>query len=363
MTKPTVATLFAGCGGDSLGFVNAGFELAYANDNNLDACNTLRDRFENSSGKKIVHKGNVQKIEKFVSANVITGGFPCQGFSLAGPRKVEDKRNTLYNDLKRAITSVKPEFFVAENVKGFVTIGEKNNKKFFTNGKIARLGEVSAAIINELSEIGYNVSRELHNARDYGLPQDRERIIIVGVRGDLDFEFKFPEQTHGKKLDDYVSMEDYKVNEIKFDKQKDVFREKKDKRKDYFSSRYMSRNRIRRWDQTSFTIPAEASQVPANPDCKKMWNSSITQEVTGKNRPKDSEWAEFRKKHDKDIAKDLVRMSWRQCAAIQGFPEDYPFAGDIKSIYRQIGNAVPPPLMEKIADCIMPYFKGKTSSY
>ena len=359
MTKPTVATLFAGCGGDSLGFVNSGFNLVYANDNNPDACDTLRNRFENGK-KKIVHKGNVQKIEEFVTANVITGGFPCQGFSLAGPRKVEDKRNSLYHDLRRAIEFVKPEFFVAENVKGFVTIGERNQSKFFQNGKIVKLGKVAEAIIDQLSDTdgGYKVRYELHNARDFGIPQDRERIIIVGVRKDIDFEFKFPRPTHGRNPDDYVSMKEFGIDKIKVT-DKEIFREPKGKRKDYFSSRYMSRNRIRKWNQTSFTIPAEASQVPASPDCTAMWNI----DVTGKNRPKDSEWAEFRKKHDKDIAKDLVRMSWRQCAAIQGFPEDYEFSGDIRSIYKQIGNAVPPPLMQKIGECIMPYFEGKKSSY
>ena len=356
MTKPTVATLFAGCGGDTLGFVNAGFELVFANDNNPDACKTLKARFEKKD-KKIVHKGNIEKQENFSTANVITGGFPCQGFSLAGPRKVEDKRNRLYQELKRAISLVNPDFFVAENVKGFVTIGEKSKSKYFHNGKIVKLGVVAQAIVDELSAVGkgYTVKYELHNAKDFGIPQDRERIIIVGVRRDLDFKFEFPEPTHGKNLKEYVSMKDAKIDKIKFDNEKDVFRERKGARKDYFSSRYMSRNRIRKWNEVSFTIPADASQVPVHPNCKKMWNI----DVTGMNRPKDSEWAEFRKNHDKDIAKDLVRMSWRQCAAIQGFPENYPFSGDIQSKYKQIGNAVPPQLMQKIAECIMPYFKRK----
>ena len=359
MKKPTVSTLFAGCGGDTLGFVNAGFELVYANDNNPDACDTLRKRFEKTK-KGIIHKERIQKINEFKSANVITGGFPCQGFSLAGPRQVEDKRNILYQDLKRAIDTVSPKFFVAENVKGFVTIGETTQRKFFDNGEIIKLGKVASTIIDEFRKIGerYTVSYELHNVRDFGLPQDRERIIIVGVRSDLDFTFRFPKPTHGNGLLPHVSMEKYGIRNIDFTK-KDIFMEKKGKRKDYFSARYMSRNRIRKWNETSFTIPAQASQVPASPDCTKMWNI----DVTGENRPKDSEWAEFRKKHDKDIPKDLVRLSWRQCAAIQGFPSDYEFSGDIKSIYKQIGNAVPPPLMQKIADCIMPYFNGKKSSY
>jgi DNA (cytosine-5)-methyltransferase 1 len=255
---------------------------------------------------------------------------------------------------------VKPDFFVGENVKGFVTIGEKSKAKYFQNGSIAKLGRVAEVIIKELSEIngGYNISYELHNAKSFGIPQDRERIIIVGVRKDLDFEFKFPKPTHGEGLLPYVSMKEYGVEDIPFRKD-EVFMERKGKRKDYFSSRYMSRNRIRKWNQTSFTIPAEASQVIAHPSCKSMWDI----DVSGKNRPKDSEWSEFRKKHENDISKDLIRMSWRQCAAIQGFPNDYPFCGGIVSIYKQVGNAVPPLLMQRIAECIMPYYKGKKSSY
>jgi DNA (cytosine-5)-methyltransferase 1 len=373
MTKPTVSTLFAGCGGDTLGFVNAGFELVYANDNNPDACQTLRNRFDPNNENEIIHEERIQKINEFKSSNVITGGFPCQGFSLAGPRQVEDKRNTLYQDLKRAISTVNPEFFMAENVKGFVTIGETTQRKFFDNGKIDKLGEVAAAIIDELEnsgEHGYHVECKLHNAKDFGLPQDRERIIIVGVRKDLDFTFKFPKATHGneKHLIDYVHLDNiyedkegkkFTIKDLK--KDDEIFREKKGKRKDYFSSRYMSRNRIRKWNEPSFTIPAEARQVPANPDSKHMWSPKNF--ASGTNRPKDNEWPAFREQHEKHISKSLVRLSWRQCAVIQGFPPDYPFSGDIVSRYRQIGNAVPPPLIEKVAECIMQYFKGKKSSY
>ena len=120
MAKPTVSTLFAGCGGDTLGFVNAGFKLVYANDNNPDACDTLRRNFKQIKIKKEakeIHKEHVQKINEFKSSNVITGGFPCQGFSLAGPRQVEDKRNILYQDLKRAISTVSPRIFCCRKCK------------------------------------------------------------------------------------------------------------------------------------------------------------------------------------------------------------------------------------------------------
>ena len=268
MEKPTLISLYSGCGGSALGFQNAGFEITYMNDNNPDACRTLLENFQKRSAnpeREIVHRGNIKDVFQFGSADVIEGGFPCQGFSLAGPRKVDDDRNMLYHYLKRAITFANPKFFVAENVKGFVTIGENGKGKFFKHDKIAKLGDVAAAIKSELEATGggYKVHCEMLDAKDYGLPQDRKRIFIVGVRNDLDFKFEFPRPTHGEGLLPYVNME----------KIKDIQSLETEVDMEYFSSRYMSRNRIRKWDGVSFTIPAEAAQVPADPTCEKMWNT------------------------------------------------------------------------------------------
>jgi len=382
MAKPTLISLYSGCGGSALGFKNAGFEIDFMNDNNADSCYTLIENFQKTSDnpdRKIIHRGNIKDVFSFGQADVIEGGFPCQGFSLAGPRKVDDKRNILYNYLKRAITFANPKFFVAENVKGFVSIGEDGKNKLYDKEGNLQLGKVASAITSELATTGggYNVHCKILDAKDYGIPQDRERIIIVGVRKDLDFEFEFPRATHGKNLKPYVTLESIKnIPSL----ETEVYKEKKDDREDYFSSRYMSRNRIRPWNNVSFTIPADAGQVPADPSCEKMWDTpdgkrpgkikpidkKIAQPLAGGFQgPIDTrmDWNEFRKKHEKDISKDLRRLSWRQCAAIQGFPKDYKFHGDVKSIYRQIGNAVPPPMMQQVAQCIMPYFEGKTSSY
>ena len=382
MEKPTLISLYSGCGGSALGFQNAGFEINYMNDNNPDAYQTLMENFQKRSAnpeRKIVHRENIKDVFEFGSADVIEGGFPCQGFSLAGPRKVDDKRNMLYHYLKRAITFANPKFFVAENVKGFVTIGENGKGKFFEHGKIAKLGDVAAAIKSELETTGggYKVHCEMLDAKDYGLPQDRKRIFIVGVRNDLDFKFEFPRPTHGEELLTYVNME----------KIKDIQSLETEVDMEYFSSRYVSRNRIRKWNDVSFTIPAEAAQVPADPTCEKMWNTPdgkppfekkivdgkpvvikpIDKKIApplpkGFQGPIDTreDWNGFRKKHDKDIAKDLRRMSWRQCAAIQGFPQHHidNIQGNAKSKYRQIGNAVPPLMMQRIAKCIKRYFEG-----
>jgi len=360
MKKPTLISLYSGCGGSSRGFQDAGFDVKYLNDNNPDAVDSLRENFPNS----IVEKGDIRKKDEIKELwnqigdiDVIEGGFPCQGFSLAGPRQIDDARNNLYHYLKRAISLGNPKFFVAENVKGFVSIGEKGNFKTYRNGKL-QLGKVASAIVTDLENAGrgYDVECNILNAMDYGLPQDRKRIFIVGVRKKLGFGFKWPKKTHELHP---TTMEEYGVKEIK-QKPSEIFRDAHNGKKDYFGSRYMSRNRIRQWDQVSFTIPADAGQVPAAPESgKKMWN--LPDEMIKK--IKDSEWAEFRKDHDKDIPKSLIRLSWRRCAAIQGFSEDYRFYGDIKSKYRQIGNAVPPWLMQKVAECIMPYFNGKKKSF
>lgn len=363
MERPALVSLYSGCGGSARGFEDAEFEVKYLNDNDPDAAESLEKNFPNA----VVEKGNIKKKEEIVKlweqvgeADVIEGGFPCQGFSLAGPRQIDDARNNLYHYLKKAIAYGNPKFFVAENVKGFVTIGENGKFKMYQDGKL-RLGRVASAIVSDLENagMGYEVKYDILNAMDYGLPQDRKRIIIVGVRKNLDFEFKFPKKTHGPGLQKYVTMEKHGVMDIHLD-DSEVYMEAKGKRKDYFSSRYMSRNRIRQWNQVSFTIPAEAAQVPADPESgKKMWNlpDKVIKNV------KDSEWAEFRKVHDKDISKSLKRLSWRRCASIQGFPPDYKFRGDIKSKYKQIGNAVPPLLMKKVAECIIPYFEGEKKSY
>ena len=143
--------------------------------------------------------------------------------------------------------------------------------------------------------------------------------------------------------------------------------EEEEEKIDYFGSRYMSRNRVKEWDEVSFTIPAEAQQVPAQSGTK-MWNTPDGK-LPGKKKPRDSDaspytknrlkqtWPQFRKQHEKLISKDLKRLSYKQCAKIQGFdPKEWEFSGKLISQYRQIGNAVPPPLMKEIAkqikDCL-----------
>lgn len=301
-------SLFAGAGGLDMGFRNAGFDIIWANDINKDACETHK-RWSDS----VIVNEDIKNISisSLPDAEVILGGFPCQGFSLAGPRKVDDSRNLLYRFYVETVNEKKPEIFVAENVKGILTLG---------NGQI----------INKIKEDfenagdGYNVSIHMVNSSEYGVPQDRIRVFIVGI------------SKHLKRSEGFKINEAYKEKVVIGDvlDKCGVF-EEEDLCSAPYSSRFMSRNRKRKWDEFSYTIPAMAKQVtlhPSSPDMIKL--------------DKD-EW----------IFGDGItrRFTWRESAIIQTFPAGLEFYGDTVSIYRQIGNAVPVKLAEKIALMIKGY--------
>ena len=300
MREFTAISLFAGAGGLDMGFERAGFRTIWANDFESDACKT----HENWSTAKVVCS-DVAKVDAadIPDADIMLGGFPCQGFSLSGPRKIDDSRNVLYKHYVRIVKAKKPKMFVGENVKGLLTMGG---------------GSIIEAIIEDFSDCGYNVFYELLNAKDYGVPEDRERVIIVGFRKDLGIQnFDFPVPRNYR-----VTMREALKNipEPTPDEVCDA----------PYSSRYMSRNRKRDWDDVSYTIPAMAKQVtlwPGSPDMVKI----------------DKDHWEF---GENGITR---RFSWREAAAIQTFPADLEFHGDLTSKYRQIGNAVPVKLAEIIA--------------
>lgn len=300
MREFTAASLFCGAGGLDMGFERAGFKTIWANDFEEDACKTHR----NWSDAEVVC-GDIAKIrlEDIPKTDIILGGFPCQGFSLSGPRKIDDSRNILYKHYVRIVNAKKPLMFVGENVKGLLTMGG---------------GAIMEAIIAEFADCGYDVFFKLLNAKDFEVPQDRQRVIICGFRKDLEIEhFEYP-----KPRKYIVTLGD-------------VLRNMPEPSEDEicsapYSSRYMSRNRKRNWNEVSFTIPAMAKQVtlyPGSPDMVKL---------------------------DKDLwefGKDGVtrRLSWREAAAIQTFPGNLEFHGDLVSKYKQIGNAVPVKLADIVA--------------
>ena len=300
MKQFTQASLFCGAGGLDIGFERAGFKTIWANDFNADACETFRKW---SSAEVIC--GDIGKIEAedIPNTDVILGGFPCQGFSLSGPRKLDDSRNILYKHYVRIVNAKRPLMFIGENVKGLLTMGG---------------GQVIDAIVEAFSDCGYDVHYKLLNAKNYEVPEDRERVIIVGFRKDLERKkFEFPIEREFE-----IPLKEALKN-VSAPKEGEVCMAP-------YSSRYMSRNRKRGWEEVSYTIPAMAKQVtlwPGSPDMVKI----------------DKDLWEFGK------GGETRRLSWREAAAIQTFPKNMEFCGDLTSIYKQIGNAVPCKLAEIIA--------------
>ena len=188
-------------------------------------------------------------------------------------------------------------------------------------------GEIIEAIIRDFSDCGYNVFFKLVDAKNYGVPQDRERVILVGFRKDLKFErFDFPEEN--SKI---VTLKEA-LKDISSPSPEDVCSQP-------FSSRYMSRNRKRNWNEVSFTIPAMAKQVPLYPGSPDMIKIDSDHWVFGEGITR--------------------RLSWQEASAIQTFPREFRFSGDLIAKYKQIGNAVPVRLAEKIGASVLEALKER----
>ncbi len=297
-----VVSLFSGCGGTDLGFEKAGHQVIWANDSNLNACSTYETNF---GLQPIV--GDIRTVNKFPKAELLLGCYPCQGFSFYGKRKKDDPRNFLFREFARALSQVRPKYFVAENVKGLLYgYGQEFLKEMLTTFK----------------KRGYNVCYKLINAKWYGVPQDRERVFIVGVRKDLNRIFEFPEPTHGSETRPYKTLRDA-IGDMPHAKPEEIV-------DTTFSSHYLSRNRKRSWDEVSFTIQASGRHVPLHPSGSKMVlvEKDKYKFGNGPNR----------------------RLSYKECAVIQSFPRGFSFSGAIGSKYEQIGNAVPPRLAKILAE-------------
>jgi len=318
-----IASFFSGAGGLDLGFTNAGFDLVFANDNWKGCWET----FEKNHNLPI----NKESIVNLKSENVpevigFIGGPPCQSWSLAGSmRGVGDSRGKLFYEYLRIIEDKKPLFFLAENVPGIIS---KTHLPEFEK------------LLDEFRKLDYRVSWRLLSANEFGVPQKRRRVIIIGYRKDLGKKFNF---------DNLQKQEEISLKETIGDLTKSLPAKDKNKpnpnlkiiNNEYmiggFSTMYMSRNRKKNWDQPSFTIQAGGRHAPLHPNSPKM------------NKLEADKW-EF----DKRNKNKLRRLSVRECARIQTFPDNFKFYYDnVAKGYKMIGNAVPVKLAEVIAKQIM----------
>lgn len=297
-----VVSLFSGAGGLDLGFKMAGHDVIWANDLYEDAVHT----YQKNLGKHIVRE-DIHNIsaEDIPDCDIVIGGFPCQGFSVANTKRhIGDERNELYKQLIRVIESKKPKFFLAENVKGLTNLGK---------------GEVFKMIIADFESLGYKVQHRILNAADYGVPQTRQRVIIIGVRQDITWKYEFPNPTHSKDgengLPIWVSVSEALKSLPDPDTENDI--------PNHTYSKY--KLNINGYIGHRLLDPEKpAPTVTARGDSR--GGVVILPHPNGKRR-----------------------MSCRELASVQSFPVDYEFEGNNSSIYRQIGNAVPPLLAYAVA--------------
>lgn len=319
----TIASFFSGAGGMDFGFVSAGFKIIFANEFDQNIHSTYRKNHPDTilDGRSIFDICS----NEIPNVDGIIGGPPCQSWSIAGSNKgITDVRGQAFFEFIRILNDKNPKFFVIENVEGLTR---------------STHSVIFQSILNKLklSGSGYNLSFKVLNASDYSVPQDRMRLFIIGIRNDFNFFFKFPEpfkpvitlrdaiwdlRQYAKP---YISNQCIDGNAYL---QSD------------WSSQFMSRNRVREWDECGFTIPASARHVTIHPQAPKML------------------------KQNKDVyifvpgSEQLYRrFTVNECARIQTFPDNYFQFNNLQTAYKMIGNAVPCKLAEAIAKALFQQIK------
>ena len=311
-----IISLFCGCGGMDLGLVRSGHKIAYANDNDEDSIETYKNYFTKKFklSSKHIFLGDIKKVKisDIPNGDVVVGGFPCQGFSVANifrkdKRKMERKNNELYLEMIRIIKGKKPKYFIAENVPGILSLGGYRNV-FQKKKKEGRIMEV---ILQDLKKIGYKVQWKIIDAASFGVPQNRKRVIILGTRKDIKNELKHPQPTHSIDSDLFLKKTPTLWNAIKDlensnIKKKKIYNHNGTKHKVKFNG-YIG-NRVTKKNKQSPTIVGRGGGTGG---------PVIIPHPNGKRR-----------------------LTVRETARLQAFPDDMIFHGSISSGYRQIGNAV-----------------------
>ena len=354
-----VLDLFSGAGGLSRGFYYAGYDVVLGVDFDEAALKTFKANHGKAEAMKLdlFDHSNIDVIinflkEKDIKLDVLVGGPPCQGFSVAGPRDMNDKRNMLYTAMVELAERVKPQVVVLENVPGMVQ----------TNGGIG-----AKRVVEDFAKIGYRMVPKLLYAPDYGLPQIRKRVFFVGLR-DTDKDFVFPSPTVEKEhyitceeaIGDLPSLqkpdgeiiygEDFQdyVTEPQNDYQKKM-RERSVKVQNHIGS-----------------IPIEKTKrmISLVPEGKNY--KALPEEYRGMYKYHEALTRYHSKKPSLTINtghRSHFHYKWnriptvRESARLQSFPDDFIFYGNKSEQYRQVGNAVPPMLGQVVAEALIPYLK------
>ena len=326
-----IVSLFSGCGGLDLGFEQVGdYKTLWANDFKHEACETFRKHFGD-----IIVEGDIEQIDPYTdktipNCDLVLGGFPCQDFSIIWKRPgLNGERGNLYKSFLRFVDAKKPKAFVAENVKGILT----------ANGKKA-----IKQIIEDFQNIepGYFVIPHLYDFAEYGVPEYRERVLIVGIRIDTGFKFEHPAPTHGngEGLLPFVT-----VGEA-FEGVENV----------PYNNEFL---KVQERTKKIISLIPEGGNFTSIPKDSPYYVKGMISHV-------------YRRIHRNEPSKTIIAAggggTWgyhypenrpltnRERARIQSFPDDFIFYGDTTEVRRQIGNAVPPVGVHAIAKALKPLF-------
>ena len=322
-----IISLFSGCGGLDLGFERAGFEISIANEYDPTIWETYKI---NHPSTKLIEGDirNIQESDFPDDIDGIIGGPPCQSWSEAGSlRGINDSRGKLFYDYIRILKSKQPKFFLAENVSGMLA---------------NRHSEAVRNIIEMFKECGYDLTVSLVNAKDYGVSQERRRVFYIGFRRDLGVRFKFPVGSTAdekKRLTLRDTIWDLQFTAVPAGA-RNYHNPKAINNNEFFTGAYspifMSRNRVKGWDEQAFTVQASGRQCQLHPQAPKM---------------------KFVEQNKREFVRGKEylyrRMTIREIARIQGFPDDFKFIYNYTDdAYKMIGNAVPVNLAYEVAVAI-----------
>ena len=315
MEKLKVASLFCGCGGTDVGLLgdfeflgnhdaSNDLEIVYANDIDDNACNIFKENFGIEPDNRDIREVTSDEIPEF---DILTGGFPCQSFSIIAqnPKRlgVKDERGKLFFEMCRILREKQPKCFIAENVKGILTANKKS---------------AFPLIIKEFEESGYDVSYSILNSANYGVPQKRERVIIVGFRKDLGIKFEFPDVivSDEEAFTPLSKVIENEVDEKYFFSQRAV---------DGMMRKRASMNKGRAQDITKpcNTVGAHLAKVSLNSTDPVLL-----------------------------VNERYRRFTPREVARIQSFPENFELVGSEAAQYRALGNAIPPVMFWYVAKTV-----------
>ena len=341
-------SLFSGMGGDTLGMKNAGIDVVAFNEISDIFTQTHLKNFPDSKflggNNKDIKKIPDEYLEQYTDIDLIFAGFPCQGFSNAGKKLPSDPRNTLFREFVRFTKIIKPKFIIGENVKGLLSRKTDDGSNYID------------IIVSEFQKIGYNIRYQVFKAHEYGVPQKRERLIIIGARQDLNHQLNFP-----APIDVDVSLK----NIVKFDMEgtieydyselgipeeciiKDLDNEEDSRNPHpYLVSKVNANLDKRTYKEKSYDNLMSFSKRDSPIHCEivDIRNPAKTIICSYDHQPRF--FVPIQNKKGKFI-RALLPDELKQ---IQGFPPDFELEGNLKQKIVQIGNAVPPPLIKMVVE-------------